>query len=222
MDFSTLGEITERTIVDLSMASGTGTQRYAEDRIAQLITDAYYLLSREVWWKRQLRWYTRTLDASTGVVTSALSDILSSQDIRMILWEDDPKPLPFLPDEWNPYAISGTRARYVEWYESTVGNARHFRIWPLTADGDVRVRARVLTPRSSIGASTTLNFDEYALRAYAAWMYAEGDSASPGQAASFQAMLERKMRQLKVAEVALPIDMDPRRFEESTSWQELP
>lgn len=222
MDFDTVGDIVQRVLQDLSMAPGSGTQRYAEDRIAQQIVDGYFMLSRSRWWDRQCRWYTRTLDGVTGIVTSPFTDIISFQDVQKVLRGDDIRPLSVLPSEWNPFAVSGTSPRYVEAYEETDGNGRLFRVWPLAATGTIRVRGRKLLARSTIVPDTTLNFDEYALRCWAAWHYSEADSASPGQAGMFQSALSLKMKQLVVAENEMPLELDPRGYEEASQWQEMP
>jgi len=213
--------MTQDVILDLSMATGTGTQRYSEDIIALSIIDAYFLLSGEQWWKRQMRWQSRDLDGVTGIVTAPLP-YANFGDIERVLRGREVRPLPTLPMEFNPYSIAGTTARYVEDYDDSANGDRLFRIWPLEAADTVRVYGRVLTVREDIGPDTRLNFDEYALRMFAAWKQSETDAASPGQAAMFQGMLERKMRQLRATETAMSLELDPRRFEETTEWQEMP
>ena len=92
------------------MVAGTGVQVYAEDRIAEMIQHKFDVLFDEVFWPQFCTWYEWTLDATLGVVTTDLTDILKRyEDIQVIFPENSNTALTKLSNlTTNPFELSGT------------------------------------------------------------------------------------------------------------------
>jgi hypothetical protein len=105
MAWSTLREITQDTISNLSQAGGVGTQRYAQPRIELLVNQCFSMLYNRQWWPQFMRWYNLPLDGSSGVVVGDISAITRFADIRAVFPSGSSRPLPVLPLNLNPFDI---------------------------------------------------------------------------------------------------------------------
>lgn len=216
----TLNNLIQRTILMLSQVPGTSTQTYAEDRIAEMLINSFFTLSRMRWWKHQMRWEEKTLDGTAGLVTANFNPVCEFRDVERVCPDGSARPLSVLPTEANPYALSGTAPRYIEDYTSTSAT-KIFRVWPVTATGDVQVRRRVLPLRSEIISDYTLPFHDNALLYKACWEYSEDDGANPGQTAKFQGLFQAEWKSLTMDEVDKPIELDPRMGSFPNEWTEI-
>lgn len=219
MPFKSLNDLTQEVIVELSMVPGTATQRYADDRIARMVVRAYQILSRKMWWPHQTQWYSRALSGTDGLITTVLAEEIEFRDIDSVYAGNNTRKLALLPQEWNPYVISGTSPRYVEAYNEVEG--KPLRIWPLEATGNIRIRARSIEPFTTLQADATIRFDDATLVNYVAWKIAEDDGASPAQAARLQLDFKACWDQLLSDTVAQPVELDPRYPYDTDQYQEV-
>lgn len=216
----TLNNLIQRTIQMLSQVTGTGTQVYAEDRLAEMIINSFYTLSRIRFWSHQTQWEQKTLDGSAGLVTVNFDPVGEFRDVQSVMPGTSMRPLAMLPVEFNPYSLSGTSARYVEDYTATSA-AKIFRVWPVTATGTVAVRRRVLPLRSSLVSAATVPFHDNALIYKACWEYSDDDGGNPGQTAKFQGLFQAEWKSLTMDEVSKPIELDPRTGTVPDEWSEI-
>ena len=187
------------------MVSGTGIQLYAEDRIAEMIQHKFDILFDDAWWPQFLEWYQWTLDATTGIVTTDLTDIVKRfADIRVIYIEGTNTPLTLLPTTLNPLELAGTTPIH---YHGTTNTARRFKVWPLAATGDVV--AQVRTKPDTFTGDQTVDFDDQALILGAAYDYAEDDGTNPAATDKFQSLFEGRVKQLKNMLTDAPLSLDP-------------
>lgn len=216
----TLNNLVQRTIEMLSQAPGTGTQVYAEDRLAEMMLNSFYALARMKWWKHLMQWEQKTLDGTAGLVTANFDPVGEFRDIQAVMAGTGARPLSMLPTEFNPYALSGTYPRFIEDYTATSA-AKILRVWPLTATGTIAVRRRALLVRSGVVSNTIVPFHDLALIYKACWEYSEDDGGNPGQTAKFQGMFQAEWKQLVMDEVSKPIELDPRAGVFPDTWQEF-
>ena len=212
-------------IQKLGQVTGTGTQIYSEDAIADLIRDAFYQESRRLWLGRQMAWFQRTLDGSTGVITTniGLADgattgtgVLRFEDIKAVWLGTQSTPLPVLSGEINPYVTTYASV----FIEPTNDPLKLFRIWPLATTGTVYIRARQL-PIALLGDDTVL-LESDVLMYRACWEYCADDGANPGAEAKFKARYQDAVKLLSVEQTAKPIQIDPRFGALPTGYTEYP
>ncbi len=202
---ATLNQLVARTAERMSMVGGTGIQLYGEDRIAEMIQHKFDILFDEAWWPQFMAWYQWTLDGSTGIVTTDLTDILKRfEDIRIIYPEDSNVSLTLLPTTINPFELGGTVPVH---YEGSTNAARRFLVWPKAASGDIIVHVRI-KPDTYTG-DQTVDFDDQALILGATYDYLEDDGTNPAATDKFQGLFESRVQQLKKNLTQAPMALDP-------------
>ncbi len=211
----TLTQLIDRTAERLSMQTGRSVQIYAEDRIGEMIQHKFDVLFLERFWGQFTAWYQWTLDETTGVVTTDLTDIVKSfSDIQVIFPGATSRALTELSQQTvNPFQLSGTRPMF---FEADSQTDKVFHIWPKTATGDLVVRAR--TKPDAIQPGETVNFDEQVLILGATYDYLEDDGTNPNATQKFQALFESRVKQLTDAHDQNPIALDPMSHVPDTSW----
>ena len=203
---ATLEQLITRVTQRLSMVAGTGVQIYAEDRIAEMIQHKFDVLFDEEFWPQFSSWQTLTLDGSTGIVTTDLTDTLKRfDDIQVIFPENSHTPIARLSGlTTNPFELSGTEPLF---YDANPGStSRPFLIWPKTATGDVIVNLR--NKQDSFVAGDTIDFDDQANILGSTYDYLEDDGTNSNATQKFQQLFEQRVNQLKKNLSHAPIALD--------------
>jgi len=208
---ATLTALITRVTERLSMVSGTGTQIYAEDRIAEMIQHKFDTLFDEAFWPQFCSWQTLTLDGTLGIVTTDLTTLLKRiDDIQVMFRVSTNTPITQLASSTiNPFTLSGTTPTHYEQLGPSDTNkvSRVFQIWPKTSTGNIIVRIR--TKPDDFVSTDDIDFDAQALILGSAYDYLEDDGTNPSATQKFQGMYEARVRQLKNNLSNAPISLDP-------------
>lgn len=200
-----LSELVDKVAERLSMAAGTGVQVYAEDRIAAMIQHKFNVAFDDYWWPQFLSWNTWTLDESTGVVTTDLTEIVKRfDDIMYIYPENSNNPLSELPATINPFTLSGETPIH---FDANSSADKVFTVWPKTATGNLNVRVRT-KPDDFVG-DDDIDFDDDYLILGATWDYLVDDGTNPGASDKMASLFESRRQQLIENRAHAPISLDP-------------
>lgn len=219
MVFLTLSNLIAKVEARISEVSGPSVQTYSEDTIAGLLQEAYDYVIREAWWDHLMSWQTIALDGTTGKSTSDITCCSDFIDIRAVFTPVSSRPLPTLPRDFNPYMILGNNI--AQYLEADLTPNRLFHVWPLTAQGNLYLHGRK-SRAADFGPADTLSFDPIALTNYAAWKMTIDDATNPGQVSAFEEAFNKRIKQLKDAYNAKPIQLDPAVNPTMYGWQEFP
>jgi len=222
---ATLAQLIARTADRLSMVAGTGVQVYAEDRIAEMIQHKFDVLFDEAFWPQFLTWSTWTLDATLGVVTTDLTDLVKRfDDIRVIFPDGSNTSLTKIAAlTTNPETLAGTTPIHFESLGPGASNktTRVFNVWPKTATGNIVVQYR--TKPDTFTITDEIDFDDQALILGATFDYLEDDGTNPNATQKFQLLFEARVKQLKNTLNNSPISLDPvTAIPQTFSFVELP
>ena len=188
----TLAQILVETERRLSQVPGTSVQLYAEDRLIDIIKFVFDQLFTSFEWPQYKFTRQDTLDGSTGVVTSDLSSILKHfTHIKSLYVEDTNQIISLLPDNINPYLITGTTPRY---YERVSTASKVFRIWPLASTGDIIIRGKT-KPTEFIN-TTVIDFDHHALVLGTVADYLTDDGTNPESAQKFASLFNARVKEI--------------------------
>lgn len=216
-----LTQLVQKVIQRLSQVPGTGTQTYAEDRIADMVQHKFTVLFEEAFWGHLCHWYTVTLDGALGVPNEsmfALSNPLRHfDDIQGIYPTGADKPLPHAPSSRNVFQYDGETPRFVAPYNQ---DDKVFRIYPATATGTLEMYYRSRPPEYN--PSDIVNFDNQALILGATYDYLEDDGTNPNATQKFKDMFEARVRQLKENKANLPRALDTRSHATLDDWSQVP
>lgn len=179
--YSTRPDIIQRAIKRLSQVYGTSVQKYSEPVMEVMLEDRLRMLFRYRFWPQWCTWTTVTLTGSNGLHSTDLSTSIDRfVDIQYVFPSGSRRPLPHVPRNLNPYEITGTTPRYIDGEPSTAN--RIFRVWPLEAEGDLRIRYRTFPELDDL---TEIKFDATTLTYALCWDFAVDDGTNPGQAEKF-------------------------------------
>jgi len=197
-------ELIDRTILRMSQVPGAATQTYAEDRVAEMLQHKFDILFDEYWWPKYNLWSTYTLDGSTGVVTTDLTEIIKRfEDIRSVFIGNTSRRVLILGPEQNPNIIDGTDPRV---YEANADAARVITIWPKTATGTLDINYQ--TKPDTFSSEDEVDMDDQLMICGAAWDYLEDDGTNPGATQKFQNFFEDRLAQLTSKLNSRPIPLD--------------
>lgn len=214
---ATLSELVQKVITRISQVPGTGVQLYAEDRIADMIQQAFDFIFDDYFWPQFYFEQTYTLDGTTGVITGDISSgIKRYEDIQYIFFESDTYPLKELPRNYNPSLITGTRGRF---FKPNSTAAKRFTVLPAASAGTVRVIGR--TKPANFTDDDAVDFDNTAIILAATKDYLEDDGANPGAIEKFEQMFESRLAQLKTNQDSHPRALDPRVEFNNDEWREI-
>lgn len=191
--YLSLSELVQKVITNLSMYQGTATQKYAEDRISEMIIQLFYRLYEDRFWAGSTHWYKYTLTGVDGVCAEDVSkDFTDFYDICSISTEDNPKyTLKKLHNSTNPYLITGDTPAY---YIPSKDPKKVFSIVPFTATGTIYVYAR--TKPQEFYPETIIPFDSIALIYGVCYEYCADDGNSSSQIQKFEKLFNDRMIQL--------------------------
>jgi hypothetical protein len=222
MAFMNTTDLVQRCIVRLRQVSGVSTQTYSENVLAHLLEECYEQCRALRWWDHMTTWQTRTLDGTTGRVTVPFVGARERmRDVQTVYADTWNRELAFLTQHTNPGRLTGTNPRMVEALSVTDDptGGYLFRVWPLTATGDVRVRLRADTVGVFTTATVIVPFDATALINGACMKYAVVDGTNPGSVMEFDRAYAERVRQLLQQHDSTPLEMDTR-VGHQTDWIE--
>ena len=214
-NFKTLKELVQDVITELSMYRGTGTQKYAEDRIADKIIRTFIDVFEQRFWSYNTDWYKYTLSGSNGLVGENVSlDIKDFNDIEFIK-DESGRTLNKLHDSTNPYKITGTIPAY---YKRTNTDKKIFQVVPFNSIGDVFVRGR--TRPTQFEPETVIPFDSNLLIYKVCWDYVCDDGNSLAQIDKYKQLYEQRYNHLLTQENEGVINYnDDIAYNPLTSWR---
>jgi len=214
-NFKTLKELVQDVITELSMYRGTGTQKYAEDRIADKIIRTFIDIFEQRFWSYNTDWYKYTLSGSNGLVGENVSlDIKDFNDIEFIK-DESGRTLNKLHDSTNPYKITGTIPTY---YKRTNIDKKVFQIVPFNSTGDIFVRGR--TRPTQFEPETIIPFDANLLIYKVCWDYVCDDGNSLAQIDKYKQLYEQRYNHLLTQENEGVINYnDDIAYNPLTSWR---
>lgn len=204
-----LGDLQQRVISYIGEVDGTAVQTYSEPRVLEALKQMYFNLFRKRWWPQYMKWYTLTLSGSNGIHTStAFGDdggVQKFEDIKIIIPDGCRRGLPRLPNDRNPYDLTGTTPIYHEAIEATDANvARRFRVWPLASTGTLYVQARIRP--AMIDVDTESYFDDNLMVYGAGWLILEQEDINANAAATAERMYTETYADVVKAEAELPLE----------------
>jgi len=214
-NFKTLKELVQDVITELSMYRGTGTQKYAEDRIADKIIRTFIDVFELRFWSYNTDWYKYKLSGSNGLVGENVSlDIKDFNDIEFIK-DESGRTLNKLHDSTNPYKITGTIPTY---YKRTNIDKKVFQIVPFNSTGDIFVRGR--TRPTQFEPETIIPFDANLLIYKVCWDYVCDDGNSLAQIDKYKQLYEQRYNHLLTQENEGVINYnDDIAYNPLTSWR---
>ena len=217
MQFKSMQDIVTAVQRGLYQSAGPQVQLYSEEIIMQMVQDAFDDLAfGKDWWPHLIKREIRTLNGTTGEMTSDLSFIQQYGDIRYVFRNGSKRPLPVLPMASNTLDLSGDTPKFIEPTDSTT---KLFRIWPLASTGDILVVGRSRPASDYTIDAEQVAFDHLALRYYALWSYFTDDEAIQS-AAKYRKLLDDRLNILKDAAFSGPIVLDPDIDSIPTQWGE--
>lgn len=220
----TVKSIINDAITQLSMVGSFSTSTYATPRLQLHVQDAVVMLMDEEWWPSLTKYFQGTLDGVTGKLTADLTvagynnhAVQKYQDIQFAMIAGTDQRLLRLPTNINPFLLSGATPLFME--PDLANPARPFTVWPLTATGDLVLRAR-LQPTLPMGGDDTVYLDRTMVTYAAAYLYAQDDGTNPGAIDKFQKMLEKRLVQAKKGFEHQPIPLHGSGLAGINQWQE--
>ncbi len=216
-NYKTLSQLTQEVITELSMYRGTGTQKYAEDRIADKIIRTFIDIYDQRYWNHLTDWYKFTLAGENGVVGEDVSKYIKNfNDIECITTENNPKySLKRLHDTTNPFLIKGNTPAY---YKSTTIDKKIFQIIPFNATGVIYVRAK--TRPVEFNPDTIIPFDSNLLVYKVCWDYCCDDGNSSLQVEKYKQLYENRYNSLLTIENNMDINYnDEEAFYPLDDWR---
>lgn len=213
MAFLSLTNLVQRCIVRVRQVPGVTTQAYSEQHFALLLEECYEQARALRWWDHLTSWQQRTLDGATGRVTVPFVGAREGiNDVQAICYGNVNTPLSMLTQHHNPSRYTGNTPRAVEALSlaEDVAGAYLFRVWPLTATGDVWVRVRQDPPNVFKDNSAVVPFDATALINGACMKYTMGDGTNPGAVMELDRAWNERVKQLLQQHDSKPLVLDTR------------
>lgn len=220
---TTIADIINAVIIELSQVPGLATQTYATPRIRQNVQDAITLELDEVWYVPYMDYFTGTVNGVDGRLTADLvgpiSAVTDYANIARVWPQGSNVPLKELPKHINPFTITGSSTLFIS-PDNMIPN-RPIRIWPNTST-DTIVLWCSQSPRMPITDNDTTLIDPLLLIYDAAWMYVTDDGTVPAQVDKFMKLAQKRRDQVHQMMNNQPIPLDSRNYSGQTDqWWEV-
>lgn len=203
---TTMADLITKVEQRLSQVAGPSVQRYAEDRIAMYIQQAFDYLFEKYDWPQFMNWISVTLDGTLGIPTSNLSTmqypLKNFRHICNVYRSTDDTPLARLPSNINPYKIQPCVLYYAPYNDAT----KVFQVWPHTATDTLYVQYK--SKPDAFIANSIVDFDENILVYRAAYDYAEDDGSNPGMIAKLLGMYNEQLKTIVAETNDQPIPLN--------------
>jgi hypothetical protein len=198
----TINQVVQDALGILGEVTGIGTQQYSEPRMVKDAGRAFNMLFKKHWWKQYTTWTKETLDGVTGTpVGTPFVQVIDFDDFAAVHTDGATGPLPTLPESSNQFAITGDTARYWTAMNTFEPNyaGKKIRIVPVTATGDINVRARFhpLPAGTDWTGTTNLEFDRDLLVFGTAYVALSGDDLNPQAKADVQQMMDGRYKDIQ-------------------------
>lgn len=223
MAYLSYTDLVQRCIVRLRQVAGVTTQAYSEASIALLIEECYEQCRVLRWWDHLTTWQTRTLDGSSGKVTSPFIGVREGmRDVQGVFLSGHTTSLSLISQHVNPSRYTGTTPRAVEALNAADDptGGYLFRVWPIASTGDVAVRVRSDPADLFTNPVVKVPFDATALVNGACMKYAVMDGTNPGSVIEFDRAYNERVMQLQKMHDSRPLEMDGRSNIHYNEWQE--
>lgn len=194
MQYDTLQNLTQQTIRKLSLYSGVDVQIYAEDRIADMIVDAYNELIEERFWTDCMQWNEFNLSGSLGIVNENVSTYIKDfNDIECIFSEYNKRQqLRKAHNTTIPQIIDGNVPQL---YTKSANPNKIFAVIPYNATGKLYVRSR--SKVTTFYPQDIVPFDKLALIYKVCWQYTVDDGSNPAEQQKFKQLFDNRMQELR-------------------------
>lgn len=215
---ATIKSLVERLETRLALVAGLDVQIHAEDRLIEFIRSEYIKVFEDHWMDDVIRNVTRTLDGTTGTVTTGLDTLIYKyKDIHSVFYDSDDDPLPRLVKGTNPSRIQ-MRCMGPSNDPLTV-----LKVYPIDLAGDIHIwyRSRVPDTAWTDGTYTTdLVIDEEVLLHGAMFRFLVDDGSNPEAEQTYAALYQDRLATLRQDQWTVPM---PKRQQEyyntSDRWQ---
>lgn len=195
--YATVQTIVSRLIRLSGQVPGTGVQIYSQDVFLDMVNTVMRMAVRKFWWPHLMKTFNTTLDGVTGVVTMPLSGIADHTDIRSIFVDNARDALVWLGDEQNQlqYAGSSSPVGYTALsFDDPQYATRVIQFLPITAKGNVVIRARIMP--GVLGINDVVPIDQDLIVFGVLWSYFEDEGDNPRQASKYKALFDAKYSEL--------------------------
>jgi hypothetical protein len=181
----TFAQLTQRVIASVGEVSGTSVQTYSEPRVREALEEIFEVVFRKYWWPQYMAWFgPYTLDGTIGIITDNTfgQSVKDIRDVKTIIPLNAERGIPQLPDNRNPFNITGTTVRYYEALDAANANAasRLIQFWPKSSTGQVYINARKFP---TLVDSTHSFLDNNLMIFGASWLILEQEDINPNAAA---------------------------------------
>ena len=214
MTYKTMQELVTRVERALYQTAGAQVQLYSQEIIMQQVQDAFDHVFADQWWPQFRRRETRTLNGTTGEITTALIHIKRYEDIQYVFKENARRPIPEMPAGYNStITIGNGTPKFIE----ATGGTKLFKIYPETAAGTILIVGRARYDDFIL--TDTVPFDPTVLTHFAAWQYFTDDD-NLASAAKHRILYESKYDKLKKDNLHGPILLDTESSDIPDRWSE--
>lgn len=199
MTYRTFTQITQDVIKRIGLVAGTGVQIYTEPQVEQGINDAFDFLFRKRYWEHLSDWFTYTVDATTGMFTADIDDVVKSHDDAKFFYETDTRRKIVQPVGSEAQLVNNTSAIYYKPVRYSTTNDNYLKkLWqflPVGSTTSVTFFARS-HPGVFDAADTVVPFPQDIIGWAATWLVLETDGLNPGAANKAQAMFDISYRDM--------------------------
>ena len=211
---ATIREIVNEALTVVGEVTGPGVQVYEDDRMKADAIRAFNMMFKKYNWPQYLRWYSITLDGTTGKPTTGpFEQVQTFEDFVAVHRNGEHHRLPIAPTRINPYALAlqgGARPMYWTSLEATDADYRlkKLKIYPITSIGDINILAKeypLIPPAIQFDWEQEFFLDKDMLVYATAFMTLSGDDLNAGAADVVRNLMEMKYRDVLSALSSHPI-----------------
>lgn len=212
---ATIREIVNQALTVVGEVAGPGVQMYEDDRMKADAIRAFNMMFKKYPWQQYLKWFTVTLDGSTGKATTGpFNQVMDFEDFIAVHRDGETQRLPIAPTRMNPATLASGGTQVMYWTSLHVTdlqyNTKKLLFYPATSTGKVNVLAKVY-PRET--PASFQNFDwqdifymDTDMLVYAtAFMTLSGDDLNAGAADVIRNLMEMKYKDVQAALASHPI-----------------
>lgn len=198
----TIREVVDEATSVVGEVSGAGVQAYGDDIMFLNCVRGFNLLFKKYPWDQYLEWFQLTLDGVNGkITTTPFANVRDPEDIIAVRIDGAIRDLPVLGSRMNPYALTGTTARFWKSLPATDADyeTKRFIIYPKTATGLINVHAKVYPKATGVewDWEDKMHFDKDMLVAATAYQALVSDETNAGAAEAQRLMMEARFSDIK-------------------------
>lgn len=191
MSYHTRASLRDAVIKTIGLVNGTAVQTYTEPNIETSIQQVSDMIFRKKDWRHLCEWATYALDGTTGVVTTDLSNTVSSwENIRDIVVSGTDRRI-VLPIEREHLHVNGATPLYytpIRWGQPSFETGI-VKFWPITATGSIDMLVKV-RPADYTSDESVIPFPKDVMEYGCAWNVLANDGINPDATARAQTLYE--------------------------------